>query len=145
MVLKLFYNIWMNQYKSIFWAVEIKIDGKETICPVFEKYSVYTVYLIISKHSDWQVWANSVEPECLGDLVRLVSDWWSGGHGLDSCWIQQHSFMDINHEVFSVLLIQEEQTQAKECAQVLGNSLQKTGKVWLAKLTVDCPIGWLGC
>ena len=36
----------------------------------------------------------------LGGSVGCVSDWRPGGHGFDPCRGWQHSFMEINHEIF---------------------------------------------
>ena len=41
----------------------------------------------------------------LVDLVGCSSDWWSGGHGLDPGQIQQHSFVEIDHEIFSTVIL----------------------------------------
>ena len=51
------------------------------------------------------------------------SDWRPGGHGFDPRRGRQHSFMEIDHEIFSTVilslpLIQEGQFLAKECAQI---------------------------
>ena len=45
--------------------------------------------------------------------VGYSSDWWSGGCGFNPCRVRQHSFVEIDHEIFSMLilsllLIQEE-------------------------------------
>ena len=49
----------------------------------------------------------------LGSSVRCVPNWWSGGRGFVAL-IRHHSFVEIDYEIFSVvilslLLIQEEQ------------------------------------
>ena len=51
---------------------------------------------------------------CLGGWVRCVFDWWSGGYGFNSRQVQQLSFVEIDHEIFFVVilslpLIQKEQ------------------------------------
>ena len=38
-------------------------------------------------------------------LVRFVSDWWSGGCGLDPSQVWQHSFVEIDHEIFSTVVL----------------------------------------
>ena len=40
----------------------------------------------------------------LGGSVGCVSDWWSGGRGFEPCPIQQHSFVEIDHEIFSMVI-----------------------------------------
>ena len=65
-----------------------------------------------------------VYPAGLGGTVGCSSEWRPGGHGFDPRQRGQHSFVEIDHEIFSavilsLLLIQEGQMQflAKECAQ----------------------------
>ena len=50
----------------------------------------------------------------LGGLVGCASDWWSRAHRFDPHQVWQHSFVVINHEIFSTVslslsLIREEQ------------------------------------
>ena len=65
-------------------------------------------------------------PKCLASVARLdaPSDWRPGGRGFSPRRVRQHSFVGIDHEIFSTVilsrpLIQERQFQflAKECAQ----------------------------
>ena len=66
--------------------------------------------------------------------IRLVI----GGRGFDSLWVLQHSFVEVDREIFSMvilslpLIIQERQLSilAQECAQILVNCLEE--KYWLA-------------
>ena len=65
----------------------------------------------------------SSEPASVAQLVA-PSDWRPGGRGFNPRRGRQHSFMEIDHEIFSTVipslpLIQEGQFQflAKECAQ----------------------------
>ena len=37
--------------------------------------------------------------------VRCVSDWWSGGCGSDPRQVWQHSLVEINHEIFSMVIL----------------------------------------
>ena len=60
----------------------------------------------------------------LGGSVGCASDWRPGGRGLDPHQGRQHSFVEIDHEIFSTVislpLIQKNgscQFLAKECAQ----------------------------
>ena len=53
-------------------------------------------------------------PYCLSGSVGCMSDWWSGGGRFDLRWVQQHSFLEIDHEILStvipsLLLIQDGQ------------------------------------
>ena len=43
----------------------------------------------------------------LGGSVGCVSDWWrrSGGHRFDLRRIWQHSFMEIDHEIFAMVVL----------------------------------------
>ena len=59
--------------------------------------------------------------------MRLTGD--QKVRGLVPCQVQQYFFMEIDHEIFymvilSLLLIQEGQVLAKECAQILVNHLE---------------------
>ena len=64
------------------------------------------------------------------DIRMQVYDWRSGVRGFDPCRVWQHSFVEINHGVFSTvilscLLIQEGQLSVSgECAHVLVNRLE---------------------
>ena len=42
---------------------------------------------------------------CLGGSIRCVSDWWSGGSMFDPGWVQQHSFVKIDHEIFATIIL----------------------------------------
>ena len=41
----------------------------------------------------------------LGGSVGCVSDWRSGGCGFDSPLVPQHSFLEIDHEIFSMVIL----------------------------------------
>ena len=41
----------------------------------------------------------------LGGLVGCASDWRPGGHGFDPRRGRQHSFVDIDHEIFSTVIL----------------------------------------
>ena len=41
----------------------------------------------------------------LGGSVDDPSDWRPGGHGFNPCRGQQHSFVEIDHEVFSIVIL----------------------------------------
>ena len=92
----------------------------------------------------------------LGDSVRCMSNWWSGGHRFDPRW---HSFMKIDHEIFSTICWFKKWKGSchflvKECALSGERMCSSTrledsicsGKVWLGKLTTfDMTLmGWLG-
>ena len=40
-----------------------------------------------------------------GGLVGCTSDWFSGGHRFNSHWVQQHCFMEIDHEILSAVIL----------------------------------------
>ena len=63
--------------------------------------------------------------------VWFASNWWSGGPRFDHCWVQQHSFMEIDHKYFlwsfsPFLWFKKGSCQflVKECVQVLVNCLE---------------------
>ena len=65
-------------------------------------------------------------PKCPASVARLdaPSDWRPGGRGFNPRRGRQHSFVEMDHEIFSTVihslpLIQERQFQflAKECAE----------------------------
>ena len=41
----------------------------------------------------------------LGGSIRCGSDWWSGGGRFDPCRVKQHSFMEIDHEIFYTFIL----------------------------------------
>ena len=92
----------------------------------------------------------------LGGSVGCASDWRPGGRGFDPRRGRQHSFMEIDHEIFSTVilslpLIQEGQlsVSGERMCTILVNRLEDKAcpvNVWLGKLTVldMTPLGWLG-
>ena len=64
-------------------------------------------------------------------MAQLESDWRPGGHGFDPCQGLQHSSAEIDHEIFStvilsLLLIQEGQlsVSGKRMCTILVNRLE---------------------
>ena len=41
----------------------------------------------------------------LGGSVECASDWRSGGRGFDPRRVRQHSFVEIDHEIFSTVIL----------------------------------------
>ena len=84
------------------------------------------------------------------------SDWRPGGRGFNPRRGRQHSFVEIDHEIFStvilsLLLIQEGQlsVSGERMCTILVNCLEDQAcpvNVWLGKLTAldMTPLGWLG-
>ena len=84
------------------------------------------------------------------------SDWRPGGCGFYPGWGQQHSLVEIGHEIFSMVilslpLIQEMQLSVsgeRMCTILVNRSEDKACpvNVWLGKLTAldMTPLGWLG-
>ena len=84
------------------------------------------------------------------------SDWRPGGRGFYPRRGQQHSFVEIDHEIFSTVilslpLIQEGQlsVSGERMCTILVNRLEDKAcpvNVWLGKLTAldMTPLGWLG-
>ena len=92
----------------------------------------------------------------LGGAVGCASDWRPGGRGFDPRRGRQHSFVEIDHEIFSTVilslpLIQEGQlsVSGERMCTILVNRIEDYTcpvNVWLGKLTsLDMtPFGWLG-
>ena len=84
------------------------------------------------------------------------SDWRPGGRGFNPRRGRQHSFVEIDHEIFSTVilslpLIQEGQlsVSGERMCTILVNRLEDKAcpvNVWLGKLTAldMTPLGWLG-
>ena len=84
------------------------------------------------------------------------SDWRPGGRGFNPRRGRQHSFVEIDHEIFSTVilslpLIQEGQlsVSGERMCTILVNRLEDYAcpvNVWLGKLTAldMTPLGWLG-
>ena len=84
------------------------------------------------------------------------SDWRPGGRGFNPRRGRQHSFVEIDHEIFSMVifslpLIQEGQlsVSGERLCTILVNRLEDQAfpvNVWLGKLTAldMTPLGWLG-
>ena len=82
----------------------------------------------------------------LGGSVGCASDWRPGGRGFDPRRGRQHSFVEIDHEIFSTVilslpLIQEGQlsVSGERMCTILVNRLEDKAcpvNVWLGKLTV---------
>ena len=85
------------------------------------------------------------------------SNWRPGGHGFNPSWGRQHSFVEVDHEMFSTVilylsLIQEGQlsVSGERMCTILVNRLEDWAcpvNVRLGKLTAldMTPLGWLGC
>ena len=81
----------------------------------------------------------------LGGSVGCASDWRPGGRGFDPRRGRQHSFVEIDHEIFSTVilslpLIQEGQlsVSGERMCTILVNRLEDKAcpvNVWLDKLT----------
>ena len=92
----------------------------------------------------------------LGGAVGCASDWRPGGRGFDPRRGRQHSFVEIDHEIFSTVilslpLIQEGQlsVSGERMCTILVNRIEDYAcpvNVWLGKLTAldMTPLGWLG-
>ena len=88
--------------------------------------------------------------------LRCASDWRPGGRGFDPRRSRQHSFVEIDHEIFSTVilslpLIQEGQlsVSGERMCTILVDRLEDKAcpvNVWLVKLTAldMTPLGWLG-
>ena len=67
----------------------------------------------------------------LGGSVGCESIWWSGGDGFDHRRVRQHSFVEIDHEIFSTAILSLSLIQegnflflAKDCVQIQVNLLE---------------------
>ena len=71
----------------------------------------------------------------LGGSVGCLINWWSGGYRFDPHWVRQHSFSEIDHEIFftvilSLSLFQERQlsVSGKRMCAILVNLLEDTAQ-----------------
>ena len=99
---------------------------------------------------------SATPPAGLGGWVGCASDWRPGGRRFDPRRGQHHSFVEIDHEIFSTVilslpLIQEGQlsVSGERMCTILVNRLEDKAcpvNVWLGKLTAldMTPLGWLG-
>ena len=77
--------------------------------------------------------------------LDALSDWRPGGRGFNPCQSRQHSFLEIDHEIISTVilslpLIQEGQlsVSGERMCTILVNHLENLAcpvNVWLGKLT----------
>ena len=103
---------------------------------------------MLSKDAD--IWPASVAQ------LNAPSDWRPGGRGFNPRQGRQHSFVEIDHEIFSTFilslpLIQEGQlsVSGERMCTILVKCLEDLAcpvNVWLGKLTAldMTPLGWLG-
>ena len=108
--------------------------------------------------SDWRPGGRGFNPRRPASVAQLdaPSDWRTGGRGFDPRRGRQHSFVEIDHEIFSMVilslpLIQEGQlsVSGERMCTILVNHLEDYAcpvNVWLGKLTAldMTPLGWLG-
>ena len=58
---------------------------------------------LISNLKDFSYFLSTVAS--LGGSVGCTSDWRPGGCWFDPCRVQQHSFVEIDHEIFSTVIL----------------------------------------
>ena len=77
--------------------------------------NVHDIMLVsTTKNTNFQLWftASDVELFCklhlqragLGRSVGCALDWWSGGREFEAS-VRQHSFVEIDHEIFSTVIL----------------------------------------
>ena len=80
----------------------------------------------MTKGTDNVVMSLNVSENWPASVAQLdaPSDWRPGGRGYNPSWGRQHSFVEIDHEIFSTVILSLPLTQkgscqflAKECAQ----------------------------
>ena len=121
-------------------------------CPLLGQFHFIYSWLSLSRLRLSQ----PLNSKSLGGSVGCASDWRPGGRGFDPCWGRQHSFVEIDHEIFSTVilsrpLVQEGQlsVSGERMCTILVNRLEDLAcpvNVWLGKLTAldMTPLGWLG-
>ena len=87
----------------------------------------------------------TAQPASLGAQLDALSDWRPGGRGFNPRQGRQHSFVEIDHEIFSTVilslpLIQEGQlsVSGERMCTILVNRIEDKAcpvNVWLGKLT----------
>ena len=50
-------------------------------------------------------WLEQLSPPWPQWLSRMRVWWWSGGYGFDPCRVREHSFVEIDHKIFSTVII----------------------------------------
>ena len=129
---------WWVAWHLFWWRIKINhpriiIKYSSLVSP---NVAVPIVYCIYHMYSDRQTWAHSVDsvdPDWPASVAQLdaPSDWRPGGRGFNPCRGRQHSFVEIDHEIFStvilsLLLIQEGQlsVSGERMCTILVNRLE---------------------
>ena len=137
-------------------SVKILLGGLK---PVYSRKTSTLTHCHCSLETPKRAFGRQCRPRSiagLGGSVGCASDWRPGGRGFDPRRSWQHSFVEIDHEIFSTVilslpLIQEGQlsVSGERMCTILVNRLEDKAcpvNVWLGKLTVldMTPLGWLG-
>ena len=78
-------------------------------CKIYLTYLVSLFLYLYLRHDTYYncpeilVTTSSFEATLSGS-VRCASDWRQGGHRFDPCQGRQHSFVEIDHEIFSTVI-----------------------------------------
>ena len=112
-------------------------------------------YITQQKLKNSTVWQMRPEPASVAQ-VDAPSDWRPGGRGFNPRRGRQHSFVEIDHEIFSTVILSLPLIQGgrlsvsgERMCTILVNRLVDQAcpvNVWLGKLTAFdmTPLGWLG-
>ena len=126
-------------------------------CPLYKSKTLWNIFF--TRMTTLPFFLLALSPfviACLGGSVGCAFDWRPGGRGFDPRRSRQHSFMEIDHEIFSTVilslpLIQVGQlsVSGERMCTILVNRLEDKAcpvNVWLGKLTAldMTPLGWLG-
>ena len=134
---------------------------KVSYCHVHVLLKETATFPLVTHNDDIQVLgsqSNISFSETPASVAQLdaPSDWRPGGRGFNPRRGRQHSFVEIDHEIFSTVilslpLIQEGQlsVSGERMCTILVNRLEDKAcpvNVWLGKLTAldMTPLGWLG-
>ena len=83
------------------WSYSIRSISVEKGLRKSPYYRIYHMY------SNRQAWTNSVDPDEPVSVAQLdaPSDWRPGDRGFNPRRGRQHSFMEIDHEIFSTVIL----------------------------------------
>ena len=68
-------------------------------------FDIVEIWFGIAFGEIWSIFDRTTCPQRLGGAFGCASDWRPGGCGFDPCRDRQHSFVEIDHEIFSTVIL----------------------------------------